>query len=77
MPTLKICDYCKHYKGDRECNAFPNGIPEDILSYPSDIIIETDEDREYVMRKLGFIPFEHNKRHPLQDNDIIFEESEK
>ena len=30
------CDICKHYHGLSECDAFPDGIPEDILTREHD-----------------------------------------
>ena len=45
------CDICKNYQGLLTCEAFPDGIPEDILQGD----------------------FDHTKKYPNQDNDIIFE----
>jgi hypothetical protein len=41
---MDLCDLCKHYQGDRKCDAFPEGIPTEIwwwgydhrLSFPGD-----------------------------------------
>lgn len=52
---VPICNRCKHYRDNAKCKAFPDGIPEDIL---------TGE-------------FDHVKRHPKQDNNIVFETTEK
>ncbi len=27
-----ICSECKHYRGDMECKAFPEGIPIEVFS---------------------------------------------
>lgn len=35
MMDLRLCLYCEHLKGklyERRCAAFPNGIPEEIVS---------------------------------------------
>jgi hypothetical protein len=41
IPSMPICFFCKHYKISNDkimevCNAFPNGIPNDILSSEND-----------------------------------------
>lgn len=50
------CMYCRHFhKEDLErnsCDAFPAGIPEEII------------DNVFI----------HDKKHPSQDNDVLFEE---
>ena len=49
-----LCNRCENLFRTKDiiavCRAFPNGIPEDIL---------TGE-------------FDHTKKHPKQDNDIVF-----
>ena len=30
--TGSMCDKCIHYKGKGECDAFPDGIPNDIIT---------------------------------------------
>lgn len=32
MPQSRQCIGCKHYLGDFECEAFPEGIPKEILA---------------------------------------------
>ena len=46
-----LCNKCKNYLYDKNCKAFPEGIPDNIL---------TGE-------------FDHIKRYPGQDNNILFE----
>jgi len=44
MRSMDLCDLCKHYRGGRKCDAFPNGIPTEIwwwgydhrLTFPGD-----------------------------------------
>ena len=31
MLTIAPCVYCKHLRKNLECDAFPNGIPEEIF----------------------------------------------
>lgn len=47
------CEFFKSNGFNAFCEAFPKGIPEDILS----------------------ADFDHNKIHPLQDNDIVFKQN--
>jgi len=49
--VIPICFNCKHYEGKFKCVAFPENIPDDIL---------TNE-------------FDHIKKHPKQQGDILFE----
>jgi hypothetical protein len=32
MPTKELCINCKHYWGVNSCDAFPDGIPDEIFT---------------------------------------------
>ncbi len=60
LPENSLCPACKHLDINTEtlafeCAAFPEGIPEEILS------------GEFI----------HTKKHPKQNNEILFEEKEE
>lgn len=38
--TFSQCVRCKHFTGESTCNAFPNGIPTEILANEYDHTIE-------------------------------------
>lgn len=42
--TVPQCMFCKHHHGDLTCDAFPDGIPEDILLNEFDHVESYDGD---------------------------------
>lgn len=32
----RLCEICKHYNGEQKCNAFPQGIPDDVFYFGFD-----------------------------------------
>jgi len=41
--TISTCPYCVHYTGDLKCEAFPDGIPKEILNGDNDHSIPLEE----------------------------------
>lgn len=75
--TYNQCMICKHSvfpsnsKGIFACPAFPKGIPKELLSAGSAEM--SDEAIKEATLEYGIIPFPHNKKHPEQVGDYLFE----
>lgn len=55
MSKSNQCATCKWFFGVESCKAFPDRIPQEILSGE----------------------FDHTKKHPKQDNDILYDSGPK
>ena len=66
-PHIKICDICKHYWGTK-LFAVGEGIEEDIVN-----VCLAFPDIEGIPEDILLGKNKHTKKHPDQDNDIVFE----
>ncbi|NLT52673.1 MAG: hypothetical protein GXX85_17355 [Ignavibacteria bacterium] len=74
--SLNQCNRCIHfiYKKDQtsgyKCKAFPQGIPDELLA--AELYASAEWNKE-IFKETGVKPFLHNKKHPDQVGDYLFE----